>query len=412
MRVLVLGHSKPYAEYARDKGIVLFNVLDSHGIRLPNLNLQNAPLVVADRTSVGEILSALYRRGIHQDIDAVFTNSEAAMITAAAIAKALNAVGLPVPVAIAVKDKAFQKDLIRRNGINVARSALLSPGASALDVVPDQVGFPAVLKPLAAAGSVAVTRVRDAGHLAQVLAAYADLHRSLGETWLAESFVDGTELHMDGLVINGQIEFLSVGRYLDPLLELRNGKLPGSVILDPVVHELDFAEYRKFGEQCLAALGLATSVFHLEFFEAASGLVFSECAARCGGQFIVPAIEAQYGIDLELAAFQVAIAGEFTPPTSPVPRICAGWTQLPVPQGRITRLPSPAQLAAIEGVLDISMDVVLGDDMPDSRADLGHRAGIALIAADSEDEAQARITALTGLFAAESESLPLVRQSA
>lgn len=409
MIVLVLGHSIPYADYAREKGISLINVLDSHGIRLKNLDLHREPVVVADRTSIGDILAALYRHNLHQGIDSVFTNSEAAMLTAASLAPALGARGLPIPVAVAVRDKAYQKDRIRRHGIPVAPCYVFGPGAADAARIAGEARFPAVIKPLSGAGGVAVTRVRDAKHLGQVLAAYTDLYKPLGETWLLESYIDGIEMHLDGLVTGGRVEFLSAGRYLDPLLEQRNGRMPGSVILDPVAHDKEFTQYREFAEHCLAAIGLTQSVFHMELFDTPEGLVFSECAARCGGQLIVPAIEKQYGLDLELAAFQVAVSGEFTPPSRPKPDTHAGWIQLPVPPGRITRLPEPDQVRALPGVSDVQMDLSLGDEMPDSRTDLTHRAGVALVTAETEAAVQERMTALADLFLRESEALPVPR---
>jgi biotin carboxylase len=409
MRVLVLGHSNAYADWALENDITLYNVLDSTGIRVKDLMLQHEPLYVSDRTSIGEMLGVIYRRGLQDNIDVLFTNSEAAAVAAAAMTQILGARGVAVRSAVAARDKSFQKGLIRDAGLPVAASAVFGPGELSLDRAAGHVGFPAVVKPLAEAGTLAVARVRDREHLTNVLEAYHEVHKNLGESWLLEHFVDGTELHLDGLIKDGKIEFLSAGRYFKPLLELRHGRLPGSVILDPTRHESDFGRYREFAERALAALGLETTVFHMECFDTAEGIVFSECAARCAGQLILPAIKIMFGIELQRAAFQLAVTGEFDAPTTPVPKGCVGWAQIPVPQGRVTRLPDQGRMHGVPGLIDIVMDVGIGDDMPYPQADLTHRAGAALISGETEEVVEARLAQLIELFVAEAEVTPFVK---
>lgn len=406
MRVLVLGHSLAYADFARAEDIELFNVLDSHGLRIPGLDLQNDPIAVSDRTSIGEILAAVHRRDLVGTLDAVFTNSEACMITAAALADVLHAAGVPVPTAVAIRDKSIQKSHMRAAGIPVAASFLLEPSRSLESVVPD-FRYPAVIKPLAGAATRAVTRVRDREHLDQVLAAFDDAFGDFGKTWLLEEFVDGAEFHLDGIVRGGRIEFFSVGRYAQNCLRVREGKLTGSTILDPTEHEAEYGRFCEFADRSLRVLGVTSSVFHMEIFDTVDGPVFSECAARCGGGQILPCIGYRFGVELELAAFQVAVTGKFLPPSSDSEYAYVGWSHVPVPQGRITRLPDLAAMAAMKGVLSVDMNRSVGDDMPDRRHEIDIRAGCVTVAGSSEEKVRENIGAFTERFAEETEIMPL-----
>ncbi|WP_326643706.1 ATP-grasp domain-containing protein [Streptosporangium sp. NBC_01755] len=404
MRVLVLGHSSAYADYAEENGVVLFNVLDAHGLRLENLRLQSDPIAVADRTSIAEILSALHRRGIHRDIDAVFTNSEAGMITAAALAELLGARGIPVRAAVAARDKGFQKALIRAAGIPVTPSAVLESNHSPVDGI-DDLGFPAVVKPLASAGTYGVTRVRDREHLSEVLRAYREVHRSVPGPWLVEEFVDGVEFHLDGIVRNGVVEFLSVGRYVRNMLELRNGNLVGSMIMDPGAHPDLYSRYHRFAEASLGALGLTSTVFHLELFESSEGTFFSECAARCGGGRILPCIAHRFGIELESTAFKVAVMDDFSPP-GPHGDGYVAWSELPVPTGHVTRLPDMKRIRSMPGVVDVDLGIAIGDRVPDRRTVLNVDAGCAVVHGATEEETQTRIDDIAAAFAANIEAVP------
>ncbi|MGC5010768.1 ATP-grasp domain-containing protein [Streptosporangium sp. DT93] len=399
MRVLVLGHSSAYADYAEENGIVLFNVLDAHGLRLENLRLQRDPIAVADRTSIAEMISALHRRGIYGDIDAVFTNSEAGMVTASALAELLGARALPVRAAVAARDKAFQKTLVREAGIPVTPSVVLESNHSPAGAAAEGIRYPAVIKPLASAGTHGVTKVRDREHLGEVLRAYNDVYRGVPGPWLLEEFVDGVEFHLDGIVRNGVVEFLSVGRYVRNMLELRNGNLVGSLVMDPVDHADMYARYHRLAEDSLAALGLTSTVFHMELFESdRGGTFFSECAARCGGGRILPSIEHRFGVELESTAFKVAVMDDFTPP-EPRERGYVGWSELPVPTGRITRLPDVKQIQNMPGVLDLDLGVALGDHVPDRRTVLSLGTGCVVVRGATAEEAERRMQDVIDVFA-------------
>lgn len=406
MRVLVLGHSLAYGDFARARNIDLINVLDSHALRIPGLDLQVDPIVVGDRTSIGEILAAVHRRGLVDKVDAVFTNSEACAITAAALAGILGADGVPVATAVAMRDKSIQKSLVRAAGIPVAGSVVIAPSRSLQTVLP-AFRYPAVVKPLAAAATRGVTRIRDRAHLEEVLRAVRHAVEDPGATWLLEEFVDGAEFHLDGLVLGGRIEFLSVGRYAQNCLHVREGKLTGSTILDPRASDEDYGRFHEFADRSLQALGVRSSVFHMEAFDTSAGLVFSECAARCGGGLILPCIRYRFGVELELAAFQVAATGTFSPPSHSPEHPCVGWSYLPAPPGRITRLPDLAEMAAMTGVLSVEMKRFVGDELWDGRHEIEIGAGGVIVAGDNLAQVQERIGAFTQRFADETEILPL-----
>ncbi|MEK8145646.1 hypothetical protein NKH18_42960 [Streptomyces sp. M10(2022)] len=53
-----------------------------------------------------------------------------------------------------------------------------------------------------------------------------------------EEFIHGRELHLDGVVRDGKLQFFTVARYLVNVIAIRAGGATGSVLLRPEFHPL------------------------------------------------------------------------------------------------------------------------------------------------------------------------------
>jgi len=108
------------------------------------------------------------------------------------------------------------------------------------------------------------------------------MRRPAAPTYLLEAFVDGEELHVDGVVRGGSIQAMAVSRYTNKPLDRRRGAVVDSVVLDPVRFKQYYAQSTDVAARVLRALDRREGVFHLEAFRSGDRYLFSECAALPG----------------------------------------------------------------------------------------------------------------------------------
>ncbi|MFF4716892.1 ATP-grasp domain-containing protein [Streptomyces eurythermus] len=405
IRALVLDDATPFLAHAERHGVELVGVLDEFTLRQRAGDAPVFPWVaVPDQSDLQEIIAALHREDLAGPYDVVFTDAENSLVGASVLAELLSARGPALDTVLKATDKSLQKRAVREAGLAVTEHVLIRPGALPPAGELARVGFPAVLKPVASRAAQQVVRVQDAEHLGQVLRHMP----GLSQTWLLERYVDGREVHIDGVVQDGRLRLLAVSRYLSNVLEIRHGAAVGSVLLAPERHQEYYARCRRLAGTALSALGHRDGVFHLEAFETAEGLVFSECAARGGGGLIVDVLRHHFGVDLNRAVVETACGIPFSPPEHWHPATPAvGWTQLLVPPGRVTRLPAVEDLRRYPGVAAVQLALDIGDVMPDRRTRSTIRAGRALVEGADEAEVEARILRLREEFASGADVIPV-----
>ncbi|UED86563.1 ATP-grasp domain-containing protein [Streptomyces profundus] len=365
----------------------------------------DGPLAVArDHTNVEDVLGALTEKGLTPDrFRTVCTEDEFALVTAAVLnalagSPSADALPLAVPVALALRDKAVQKHLIRAAGVPTARCrrftdlAAVREGVRSAELVP-----PFVIKPLAGAAAQH-THVVESSDADTALKEIASGGAQVGP-WLVEEYVPGEELHVDGAIRGGEIQVLSVSRYLHQVITVHDGHLVASATLDdtdPLV-----ARAHRLTERSLAALGHTDGVFHLEAFVDGERLVFGECAGRIGGGLILDAVRAKHGVDL-YHAWAAAVLGCPSPAPVPVDGRRAdsfGWVNLPAPTGRLLNLPTRDEIEARPRVVLGQTWAAAGDILSDPRRASHLLVAKALVRAPSEAEVRAGLREVGEWFA-------------
>jgi hypothetical protein len=195
------------------------------------------------------------------------------------------------------RNKVLMKDALSAAGVPVADYAAVE---CAVDIVAfaERHGFPIVVKPRDAAGSIGVRIINTAAELDTYLAEEIDGQGSGQPNLMVESFVPGPMCFVDGLVIDGRIIYGWAARYLFAVAGYaadRGGR--HSVTLDrddPLAHRLV-----ELVDKSLAALpGPRAFTFHAEVFEAPDGgVVLNEIACRTGGANIRGIVRTVAGID-------------------------------------------------------------------------------------------------------------------
>lgn len=336
-------------------------------------------VVVPDPERVDDVVGGLLRDGVDvRDFDRVCTEHEQAIVPTAVLAEAYGRPGLPVPTAVALRDKLVQKRLVRDAGVPVAgcRTAI---GVDELAGQPR----PFVVKPFDGGGSRLTYAVTDDATLRAAVGGIA----ASGESgpWLVEDFMPGTELHLDGVVRDGTVTFLSVSRYLDNVIHLHRGSATGSVVLHPQTHRELYARAHELTSASIEALGHTDGVFHLEAFDHEGTLSFSECAGRIAGGLLWEAVIAKFGVDLydEWARAVLGLPGGGTTGRA-LTRDAFGWVHLSAPAGRVASIPTAEDLEARPGVVLAQVHFAPGDTIPDLSTASHLRAARVLLTGNDE----------------------------
>jgi phosphoribosylaminoimidazole carboxylase (NCAIR synthetase) len=218
--------------------------------------------------------------------------------------------------------------------------------------------------------------------------------------WLVESFVEGPEVQIDGVVRAGTVVFFGISAYAQNLVDVHQGGIVASITLPPAEHHDLYEQARPLIARSLTALGHRDGVFHMEAFRSPDGLVFSECAARVGGCRTDEMVLAGFGVDLhdEWARAVLALPPDTAAKAADALANCVGDLNLTAPPGRITVLPALDEVLSQPGVLLAELTLTVGDSMPDCTQATNLSAGQALVCGDDPEHVEARMRNLLSWF--------------
>jgi hypothetical protein len=202
--------------------------------------------------------------------------------------------GVDTETALLCRDKVRMKEVMRSGGIRVPEFWAVdatTPYAD-LEKIADAVPGRIVLKPQRQAGSFGILVFRDGTEFL----AHARAH-GIPDDHEVEEFIEGDVCHVDGVVRDGEIRFISASRYIGDCLNFQNGERHLSAVTFDDASTL--ARITDFTALVLKSLRLHTSTFHLEVFLTPDDeLVFLEVGNRFGGAYISDSLRAVYGVDL------------------------------------------------------------------------------------------------------------------
>lgn len=315
--------------------------------------------------------------------DTVATGSEFPLVCAAVVGAALGVRSMSIDTARLLRDKAAQKNAVRRAGVPVARSWIFMRG----EQLP-KLDYPVVVKPPAGAGAENTVVVSSPDELAR--ACVGDL------TWLIESFVSGAEMQIDGVVRGGAVIMLTVSRYLSNLIHIHDGQITGAIVVPRDSETPLYVAAEDLVSRSLRALGHTDGVFHIEAFETADGLVFSECGGRVSGGGNDEAIRLHTGVDIHEQWARAAI-GVPANLSTVISSNIFGDVQLPAPAGRIMQLPTERELHLQPGVENVRLHVSVGEEMPRATKS-SVRAATVVVSGATEADVRERMARLNDWF--------------
>ncbi|MCC6782968.1 MAG: ATP-grasp domain-containing protein [Planctomycetes bacterium] len=228
-------------------------------------------------------------------VDRLETTVEAHVLPVAHVRERCAIPGTSVRTAFLCRDKAAMKHALREAGVPCAASTGASDGASIREFA-RRVGYPVIVKPLAAAGAAGAMRADDD---AQLEAAIAQHGVDRGQAVAVEEFIDGHEGFWDTVSIGGHVLHEFVCHYYPNVLEAMRTRWISPQIVCTNRVELDsYRELRELGRKVLGVLGIETSATHMEWFFGAKGLKFSEIGCRPPGVGVWDLYSAANEIDL------------------------------------------------------------------------------------------------------------------
>ncbi|WP_188316659.1 ATP-grasp domain-containing protein [Solihabitans fulvus] len=231
---------------------------------------------------------------------------ELRIVAGATIAEAL---GLPTTSArsvLACRDKRLSRQLMTEAGDLGPQSIGVTDLAGAQRAA-ERIGYPVVLKPRALAGSEGVAKVDGPGQLVErfafTKAAHFDDVPRFDEDVLVEEYLDGPEIAIDSVVWKGEVRpvFVSHKQFdLAPTFEETGHVISAE---DPLLRDRELTELVRAAH---SALGFDHGVTHTEVRLTRHGPRIVEVNGRLGGDLIPYVGLLATGIDLALAAADLA----------------------------------------------------------------------------------------------------------
>ena len=264
----------------------------------------------------------------------------------------------------------------------------------------DELGWPVVIKPVVGGGGLDVVVFDGPDAFAHFCASPdAEPITRLTVPLIVEQYVElEAEYNCNGIVHDGEVVFAAALRYPLPLLGCP-AEFNASYTLPP--GHPDRAEILDLHAQTVHAFGLRSGVTHMELLKTRDGLLAGEIACRPSGGGIPEGIQLQYGVDIWRAFRETSLG--LRPEVRPTERegLLVSYL-LPIKPGRIARLSTAAELAAIPAVLRVDMHKQVGDVMRD-RVGSSAATGVVHLRVRDEADVSGRILELAERYLLEVE---------
>jgi biotin carboxylase len=381
--ILLLGASisqVPAIRCARDAGIRVV-VVDGneHAIGFSIAD-------VAERVDFTDLERVVEVARRHRVDGVVAISSDRAVPAAAAIAERLGLPGIGVEVASVMTDKVAMRCRLAKHGAPQPRFAEVDGLGSALDAL-EQIGAPAVLKPVDSGGQRGVCRIDQPSDLETQIDATLALSRR-GRAIL-EKYVEGHELNAIAVVRDGEVTLLTLSDRLRPSgigfgVALAHRFPPSQPA--PVL-----ARATKTVTHTVNALGLRDGIAFPQLLVTAGGdVLVVEVAARIPAGEMHELVRCGIGVDLFEIAFLQAlgrtVSDELLRPQFERPVAIRFLTAEPgtLPVGRVTSVAGLERVREAPGVLAAGLYLRDGEVIRPVQVDEDRRGYVVATGADPQ----------------------------
>ncbi len=301
-------------------------------------------------------------------IDAVIPVDDDTAVVAAAIGSALQLKHNSVESAQAARNKHTFATLLQKHGMPAPRYRLCSTAEDASKVA-EELFYPCVLKPLFLSGSRGVIRANDpAAFIAaweRILAILADPEvasrgRDAAGHILAQEFISGIEVALEGLLDGGNLTVLAIFDKPDPL----DGPFfEETIYATPSRHpEATQREISSCVAKAAHAIGLREGPVHAELRFNEKGVWMLEMAARSIGGLCSRTLRFGTGLSLEELILRHALGLEIDHLRRE--QKAAGVMMIPIPAAGILREVCGLESAkSVRGIEEVTISAHLGKQL-------------------------------------------------
>jgi biotin carboxylase len=288
--------------------------------------------------------------------DACVATDAAGLALAAELSAARGLRANPPFAVAAAADKGLQRRAAAGAGVRQPAFRLVGAGVDVAGAALE-VGFPAVVKPLALTASQGVVRVEDP---LDARAAARMVRELVGPEapLLLERFLPGGEVALEGLLDDGRLHVLAI---FDKPGAPQGPTFPETVLVAPT--RLDGGARRALEaatRAVTAAVGLRHGPVHVEFRVGPAGRPwFLELAARTIGGRCAAMLRFAGGASLEELVLRQALGLPFDPTPEPG---AIGVYMVPVERsGTVVAITGADAARSVEGIEEVVVDVAPGD---------------------------------------------------
>ncbi len=351
-------------------------------------------LLTLDFTDPGAAAAKVADLTSRRPLSAVVGVDDLTTVAAAAIAERLGLRGSAVAAVAAARDKYQMRQCLAAGGVPIPRFRRIAlkddPFLAARGVA-----FPCVLKPLALSASRGVIR---ANNVDQFIAAFrriaallgrddVEVSGDAGQFLLAEQYVPGVEVALEGLLMGGALHTLALFDKPDPLegpffeetLYVTPSRLPA---------DAQRAIERVAGAACVA-LGLTEGPVHAELRVNDAGPWVLEVAARSIGGLCSRTLRFGTGMSLEEIILRHALGWPIA--SLARERRPAGVMMIPIPRGgRLHAVRGTEAAGAVPGIEEVTITAHAGQELvplPEG----WHYLGFIFARADTPDAVEAAL---------------------
>jgi biotin carboxylase len=361
-RVLLLVPSASYRapdflEAARALGLEVIVGCDEVPVLAENGAWLQIPL--QDPEAAAQAIVAL---DAARPLDAVVAVDDQGTLAAARAASRLGLRANPPDAVAAARDKARMRTLLEAAEVPQPGFALLSPTARAAELAAlvETVGLPSVIKPTSLSGSQGVIRADTvAGALAAIERSRSiaeDAGARTDEPLLAEQFIAGAEVAVEGMLGAGDLTVLAVFDKPDPL----DGPFfEETIYVTPSrLGASDLAAVKAATQAATRGLGLTEGPVHAEIRVRDGRAFVIEVAARSVGGLCSRTLRFGTGMSLEYLILAHALG---QPVRAPRLRAAAGVLMLPISRGGVlVEVSGRDEVLAIPGVVGMDLTIAPG----------------------------------------------------
>lgn len=289
-------------------------------------------------------------------VDAVVAADDQGVLVAARASERLGLLGNPLEAAAATRDKSEMRRRLDLAEIDQPAHVLLGPGDD-LGAAVREIGFPLVLKPLDRSASQGVIRI-DRPH--ELTAAANRIRTIVGADapLLAEAYLGGVEIAVEGMVSEGELRVLAV---FDKPDTSSGPYFPETIFVTPSRLDAEaLGEAERMAAAGVRALGLRTGPVHVELKVDGGRARIIEIAARSIGGLCSRSLNfGLMGTTLETLILRNALAWDKE--SLKREQVASGVLMIPAPgSGTLRSIAGEAEARAIPGVTGMDFTIAPG----------------------------------------------------